>query len=99
MDRNGLANTPAGEVLDREFLELRARLLEVAAGLDRLGRATGSAAADPRIAQIREALGVLAAVEVGRAERLQLIFSRAYDPDWQQVFALERPAIETATAD
>jgi hypothetical protein len=97
MDRNGLAGASAEAVLDREFLELRARLLEVAAGLDRLGRATGSLAADARYAQIQQAIAVLASGEVGRAESLQLIFSRAYDPEWQRAFGLERPGAAAAT--
>ncbi len=97
MDRKGLASSVAEVVLDREFLELRARLLEVAAGLDRLGRATGSVATDARYAQIQQAIAVLATDEVGRAESLQLIFSRTYDPDWQREFGLERPGAAAAT--
>jgi len=37
-----MTHPPAGEVLDREFLALRARLIDLAAGLDRLDRADGS---------------------------------------------------------
>jgi hypothetical protein len=73
----------APEVLEREFLEIRARLLHVAASLDRLDRAEGSVAADPRLEKIRQALAILVAGEAGRAEKIQLLFSRPYDPDWK----------------
>jgi hypothetical protein len=78
----------APEVLQREFLEIRARLLQVAASLDRLGRAEGSVADDPRLAKIHEALAILADGQPDRAERIQLLFSRAYDSQWQATFKL-----------
>ncbi len=78
----------APEVLNREFLEIRARLLQVGASLDRIGRAADDVDADPRMAQILEALGVLANGDSGRAERIQLLFSRDYDPDWRNRFKL-----------
>lgn len=72
----------APEVLSREFLEIRARLLQVAASLDRLDRAAGSVSSDPRLSGIAQALEVLAAHGPDRAEKIQLIFSRAYDDQW-----------------
>ena len=74
------------EVLAREFLDVRARLLQIAASLDRLDRAEGSLAGDPRLRGIRRALEILAGDEPGRAEAIQLVFSRTYDPDWKQAF-------------
>jgi hypothetical protein len=74
----------AQEVLDREFLEVRARLIQLAASLDRLDRSEGSVAADPRLAGIDEALAVLRDSQPDRAERIQQIFSRAYDPAWRE---------------
>lgn len=78
----------APEVLDREFLEVRARLLQLAAALDRLNRAAGDVSNDPRLDKIRRALGVLESSHGDRAERLQLIFSRPYEADWQAKFGL-----------
>jgi hypothetical protein len=72
---------PAGRVLDMFFLEARSKLLDLAATLDRLDRGDG-AAADPRLERIRQALLTLLQQEPGRAERVQQIFSLAYDPDW-----------------
>lgn len=79
------------EVLDREFLELRAGLLQVAAQLDRLDRAAGSVADDPRMEGVRRALQVLAGPEVNRAEQVQLVFSRPYDADWKETLQLSKP--------
>ena len=73
----------AVEVLDREFLVVRAKLLEIAAALDRVGRAEGSVADEPRMNAIHQALDVLVSTQSDRAEQIQLIFSREYDDQWQ----------------
>jgi hypothetical protein len=73
---------PVPRVLDMFFLEARSKLLDLAATLDRLDRGEGAAAADPRLERIRQALLALLQTEPGRAERVQQIFSLAYDPDW-----------------
>ena len=78
----------APAVLTREFFEIRAKLLELAASFDRLDRAPGSVADDPRMSRIREALEVLQDPKPDRAEQIQLVFSRVYDDDWQKNFDL-----------
>lgn len=80
----------APEILNREFLEIRARILQVAAALDRLGRGAGSVADDPRLEKIRQALAILQADKPGRAEQIQLLFSRAYDDDWQETLGVRK---------
>ena len=79
----------AAEVLNREFLEIRAKLLEVASALDRLDRAEGNVALDPRLAGIHKALSVLDDCGEGRAERIQLIFSRAFDENWREALGVK----------
>lgn len=74
------------QVLNRYFPEVRARLIEIAAAMDRFDRA---AKADPdkansqdeRLRLLRESLQVLAAPNdvADRAERIQMIFSDPYD--------------------
>jgi hypothetical protein len=54
------------------FLEMRWRCLSLAADLDRADRAGAS---DPRLAKLREAIGVLLESKSNRAERVQLIFT------------------------
>lgn len=75
-------------VLEQEFLPLRAKILEIAAGLDRLDRAAGTLAADERRRRIREAIGLLLADSSDRAERVQLLFSREFDKNWRSEFGL-----------
>jgi hypothetical protein len=74
----------APEVLNREFLEIRCKILELAAAFDRLDRADGSVDDDPRLARLRETLTVLLEQSDDRAEQVQMIFSRTYDDHWQQ---------------
>ncbi len=80
----------ASTVLDVEFLELRARLLQAAAQLDRLDRAQGAVADDARMQGIQQAIKILSGPAPNRAEQIQLIFSRPYDPNWKQQFHFDR---------
>ena len=77
---------PAAKALDTYFLEARAKLLDLAAILDRIGRGADASAveADPRLAKVRQALEVLHDQSGGRAERIQQIFSIEYDPSWDR---------------
>ena len=54
----------AQQMLDREFLEIRCRLIDIAASLDRIDRREGSERAhrDARYLQIREAVKLLSTV-------------------------------------
>lgn len=83
----------AAEVLDRDFLETRGKILELAAALDRLDRAPARPHEPPdrRLAQIRAGLEALLepGPGPGRAETIQLLFSDEYDADWQRRFGAE----------
>ena len=80
-----VAKRLASEVLDREFLEIRYRLIDVSAALDRIDAAMDApaVASDPRLAQLREAVGILFDGRPDRAQRVQLMFSDPYDADWR----------------
>ena len=89
----------APEVFEQEFLHLRAKILQVAAILDRLDRAEGSVQEDSRIPNIRRALKVLtsgdssdsddgAGSDPDRAEQIQLIFSRTFDHEWRETLGV-----------
>lgn len=78
----------APEVLDREFLEVRARLLEVAASLDRMDRAEGALEQDPRLAKLLAAIDILRDTRGDRAERLQIIFSQVYEDSWRKSYGV-----------
>ena len=61
-------------VLEKYFPEARARLIQLAAMLDRYERCGGSD--DPRLDQLRQALVVLQSTgNETRAQRIQMIFS------------------------
>ena len=68
------------QVLDLYFLEARSQLIEVAAFLDRVDRATGDA--DFRLAAFREAMRHLADGEPQRARNVLLALS---DPTTEPV--------------
>src|SRR6185436_6607727 len=74
----------APEVLNREFLEIRCKILDLAAALDRLQRADGSVEEDPRMARLQEALTTVLDQSSDRAEQVQMIFSREYEENWQE---------------
>lgn len=80
----------AANTLEQEFLQIRAKILELAASLDRLDRAQGDLPSDERMEQIREGLTLLSSQE-DRAEQVQLLFSLPYDDDWQNRFDLRKP--------
>ena len=76
----------ATEVLDRSFLEVRAKLLELAACLDRIDRAEDAdrARQDARLGQIRQCLQILGRPATDRAESIQMLFSDPYQPGWNR---------------
>ncbi len=80
----------AREVFDAEFLLIRAKLLEVAAILDRIDRSEGALSDDPRLKQVQTAIEILLRPEQDRAEQLQLVFSRLYDENWRQKLGIKQ---------
>ena len=70
-------------VFEADFLALRAKILEIAAGLDRFDRAGGEWTGDPRRVRLDEAIRLLLADEPERAAHVQLLFSRPYDAQWR----------------
>jgi hypothetical protein len=86
-----LVPAPSADVFEREFLEIRAKILELAAAFDRCDRARAGGAEDPRWRDIREAVAVLQTSNSNRAERVQQVFSLPYEPDWQREFGVVCP--------
>jgi hypothetical protein len=80
-----LSKRESTAVLDRDFLDTRSRILEIAAALDRLDRAPRELpeSTDRRLDQLRQAIKALLDSGPGRAEVIQRIFSLEYDPHWQ----------------
>lgn len=78
----------AKAVLDREFFEIRAKILQIAASLDRMERGEGQVDDDPRMKLLQEGIAILSSDEPNRAEQVQLLFSRQYVENWRSEFDL-----------
>ena len=77
----------AQDVIEREFLEIRAKILELAASFDRMDRGDGTASEKP-MELIRQGLEILSEDEPNRAERVQMLFSRSYSDEWRNEFGI-----------
>jgi hypothetical protein len=75
---------PAQQVLDREFLEIRARILKIAASLDRIDRSPAPSADNERMDLIHRGLQILLSDAPDRAQQVQMLFSLPYRSDWPQ---------------
>lgn len=76
----------ASAILDRVYLDVRCKLLDIAASLDRVARADDAVAVegDLRLAQIAEGIDILSTGGFDRAERIQMLFSDPYVPNWNR---------------
>ena len=84
-------NRTAIEALGRDFLDVRHRLLDIAASLDRMDRSTnaGLVRSDPRYKQIEEAVRVLTEGQADRAGRVQMVFSLPHNEHWKSALGVE----------
>jgi hypothetical protein len=86
---SNIAMRAASQILTESFLEVRAKLLEVAATLDRIDRSLDAGAPLPNEAQAQRkqldaAIEIVLSEGSDRAERLQQLFSRQYESDWRK---------------
>ena len=82
----------ADQAYERGFLEARSRLLDLAAWLDRVDRAGAGETTLASRKKIDAALDVLRDGQADRAERIQALFSRPFDPQWHADFPPARAA-------
>ncbi len=76
------------QLIDEYFMEIRAKMLDVAAFLDRLDRSVDRNAEDDfRMLAMRQALQALCAGTPGRTYAIQMIFS---DPTTEPLMQLDR---------
>jgi len=78
------------QILEREFLLVRAKILEIAASLDRIQRAPGDKAHDGNLTLLHTAIEKLLQDNSDRAKQIQLLFSRPYDQQWKNTLEIER---------
>ncbi len=82
------------QLIDEYFMEVRAKLLDVAAFLDRMDRSVGRNAVDDfRMLAMRQALQALCARSPGRVYNIQMIFS---DPTTEPLMQLDRKSASGA---
>jgi hypothetical protein len=82
MDPSMVTTQSSEQILDSEFLVIRAKILEIAAALDRIYRAGGTPS-DQRLAKLKEGINILLSKDDNRAEQVQLLFSREFDENWR----------------
>ena len=83
------SESSAEDIFEHSFLDVRAKLLEVAAVLDRVDRAAENGVplrgiASDRRAKTDDAIRILLSEGPDRARRLQQLFSREYESDWRE---------------
>ncbi|QDV21773.1 hypothetical protein [Aureliella helgolandensis] len=78
----------SSDVLSQEFLQIRAKILEIGAFFDRLAEA-GASPDQPQPKQLLDqGCAILTDDEPDKAARIQLLFSREYDADWRDKFGI-----------
>ena len=81
----------AEQVVEQEFLQIRSKILEIAAFLDRLEPedvVSVSSANAERLKLLREGCALLIDADSEKAARLQLLFSRKYDEQWRKTMGV-----------
>ena len=78
----------AREVLDQEFLQVRAKILEIASFFDRLGEAEASDVNQEQLDLLKKGCAILDDADSDKAARVQLLFSREYEADWREKFSI-----------
>ncbi len=80
----------AEQIVADDFMIARARIVELAATLDRIERATGDVEDSKNMQLLIQGMQVLCDEEVEKAKRVQLLMSRHYDPQWQSQMSIAK---------
>lgn len=80
----------AEQIVVDEFMIARAKIVELAATLDRIERATGDVEDSKNMQLLVQGMHILCDDEVEKAKRVQLLMSRQYDPDWQSRMSISK---------
>lgn len=83
----------AQQVIADEFLIARAKILELAATLDRIERSSGDVEDSKQMNLLAQGMHILCDEEVDKAKRVQLLMSREYDPQWQQTMSIAQKGV------
>lgn len=83
----------AEQVVADEFLIARAKILELAATLDRIERSSGDIEDSKQMNLLAQGMHILCDEEVDKAKRVQLLMSRQYDPQWQNTMSIAKKGV------
>jgi hypothetical protein len=83
----------AAQVIADEFLIARAKILELAATLDRIERSSGDIADSKQMNLLAQGMHILCDEEFDKAKRVQLLMSRHYDPQWQHTMSIAKKGV------
>lgn len=76
------------QVLQSEYLLARAKILELAATLDRIERAGGNLSSHPQMQLLQRGFHILIGDQNERAQQVQMLFSREYSSQWRQTMGV-----------
>lgn len=85
-----VAERSAEQIVSDEFMIARAKILELAATLDRIERATGDVDGSRPMQLLVQGMNILCDDKVEKVKRVQLLMSRQYEPQWQSHMAMEK---------
>lgn len=86
----------AQQVVQEEYLIARSKILELAAVLDRIDRAARERnatlaelqAESPQVSLLAKGIAILQEPEMHRAQRVQELMSRPYEPNWREQWTI-----------
>jgi hypothetical protein len=76
------------DVLSQEFLQTRAKILELAAFYDRIETLPENPGDQQQMQLLHAACNILTDGQPDKAARVQLLFSREYNPHWRDEFGI-----------
>ena len=88
--KQDLVERSAEQIVADDFMIARARIVELAATLDRIERATGDVEDSTNMQLLIQGMHILCDDEVEKAKRVQLLMSRQYEPKWQAQMSITK---------
>lgn len=76
-------NRTAEQILQQEYLQARAKILDLAATFDRIELGEGDVASSRQMELLHRGIDILRDPTPEKAKQIQLLFSREYDPHWR----------------
>jgi hypothetical protein len=85
-----MAERSAAQIIAEEFMIARAKIVELAATLDRIERASGNVEDSRNMQLLVQGMHILIDDQFEKAKRVQLLMSRDYNPNWQNLMSISK---------